>query len=72
MIFTLAGAARTGATHQKALVNTPHLSLPGVSRLWGGWGKVETAGPLRLRARLFVVWVRGSAPATHRVLGGKR
>ena len=32
-------------THQKALVNSPHLFLSGSSRVLGGWGKVETADP---------------------------
>lgn len=60
-----------GATHQKALVNSPHLGLPGVSGCLGGWGGSRLPIRFRLRARFFDVRVRGSAPTTHRVLGGE-
>ena len=59
-----------GATHQKALVNSPHLSLPGSLRVFGvGGGRLRLPNRFQLRARFFVVQVRRSAPTTHRVLG---
>lgn len=59
----------TGATHQKALVNSPHLSFPGVPGPGVGGGRSRLPIRLRLRARFLHSQVQRSAPATHRVLG---
>ena len=39
-------ASRIGSTHQKALVNSPHFSLPGVPGSWVGGGRSRL--PIRL------------------------